>query len=262
MAAFDSYINEVHTFTGELREQKRELRDLAFSSDPSSLSEVPPIKIGPGASSGIVLKSDTFVELGSPTAGSCALLLYSDNPSLISDGRIVLIGPGIQESRSASLPFGQVIMVGGEDLTEADYQNLVQSQYVSDEIEGYMLRSTTEHIWGRVSNDAGRKGFDFQFLGSALISLLKLHFPKAVSVEVLFVTSSKDDLERLDEIATQAAMAAQEIKARIWKARGVDIFACVPGGHCGKCKDKEACDSIRKMTAVRQRAQHATSEAK
>ena len=71
---------------------------------------------------GIILRGDTFVELGNPEPGSCAFLLWTDNPSLVRDGKITLIGPDIQESPGASLPFAQVLMVGGTGLGREEHE--------------------------------------------------------------------------------------------------------------------------------------------
>ena len=101
-----------------------------------------PIAIGSGANPGIILRGDAFLELGNPTAGSCAYLLWTDEPSLIRDGRITVFGPDIPESEGASLPFGQVLMLAGEGLLPKDHERLQQVPIVGDQIEGYMIRST------------------------------------------------------------------------------------------------------------------------
>ncbi len=79
----------------------------------ASLKKGLPVSVGPKASSGIILRGDTFVELGNPDIGSSAFVLWTDKTTLIRDGSITLIGPDIPESAGASLPFGQVLMVGG-----------------------------------------------------------------------------------------------------------------------------------------------------
>lgn len=249
MAIFDTYIEQTDGYAEEMHEKGRLVRELSSADIPAALS----LKIGPGASPGIVMKSDTFLELGSPAMGSCSFALYSDNVSLIHDGRIRLIGPDVQESPPAALSFGQVIVAGGETLADEEYQTLIQSQYIGDQIEGYMVKCTPGHIWTRVSREAAEKGFNFKFLGMALITLVKARIPGVTAAEILFVTSDKADVQRLGAIGTGVSAVARDIKARQWHNRGINIADCAFGGHCGSCEDKSACDEIRNITLTRKR---------
>ena len=233
-----------------MRAQGRQVRDLSgtayFTDHTPHL-----LKIGPGASPGIVMKSDTFLELGSPATESCAYTLYTENTSLVQDDRIRLIGFDVQESPSTTLSFGQVIITAGESLIDTDYQMLIQSQYVGDQIEGYMVKSTPGHIWTRISREAAQKGFCFGFLGAALIRLVKAQIPAVTAAEVIFVTSEKVDIQLLGEIDKQVSMVARDIKARLWENRGINIAECAFGGHCGTCEDKTVCDEINKISHAR-----------
>ncbi len=249
MALFDEYIEKTGGYVEEMRAIGRQVRDLssvARSSGPL------PFEVGPGAGTGLVMKSEAFLELGSPSAGSCAFALYTRQASLVDDGRVCLIGPDVQEAPGCTLPFGQVIIAGGGALTEADYPELVESQHVGDQIEGFMVKSTPGRIWGRVSSEVAQKGFGFEFLGSALMKLIKAQIPRATAVEVLFVTSGRGDLEPLGEIASSVSEIARGIKERRWKERGIDISECAFGGHCGLCADKTVCDNVKKLAHTRQ----------
>jgi len=150
-------------------------------------------------------------------------------------------------------------MAGGEALTEVDYHELVQSQYVGDQIEGFMVKSTPGRIWSRISTDVAQKGFSFELLGMALISLVKTQIPKATAVEVLFVTSGKADLQPLNDIAAFVEKIAKGIKERRWKERGFDIADCAFGGHCGSCEDKSVCDEVKKLLHTRKQLAHVTA---
>jgi CO dehydrogenase/acetyl-CoA synthase beta subunit len=206
--------------------------------------------VGPNANPGIVLRGDTFVELGNPQAGSCAALLWTGRPSLIRDGRITVLGPDIPESAEASLPFGQILMVGGECLAHEDHEKLQQAQHVADQIEGYMVRSASQNLWSRVSRDAAAKGFDFETLGRALMNLVKSGAPAASAVEVLFVTTSKADVGRLDEVVSGVREIGREILKENWKARGYDLDCDF---DCASCKDQAVCDEIRDLIVARRK---------
>lgn len=250
MSPFDSYIEQIFEFIQSRRNGGTQMRVLHRPTDPTPI-DMMPIRVGPGASSGIVLKSDTFVELGSPAAGSCSLVLYSNSSALVRDGQISLIGPDIHESPAASLPFGQVIMVQGENLNEREYQLLLPNLYVSDRIEGYMVKTTSARIWSRVSREVAGKGFNFGILGQALMALIKSESPEIQAVEILFVTSTKEDLQRLNAISEQVEKISREMRGRVWQEKGVDIFDCELGGHCGSCSDKSACNDVKKMLVTR-----------
>jgi len=250
VAAFDEYIGEVAEYAAALRAGGGRVREFDCAGSAEELRAGLPVRVGPGANPGIILRSDTFMELGNPAAGSCSLLLWTDDPGRVRDGRITLLGPGIQESAGASLPFAQVLIAAGERLEPEDQETLQQAQHVSDQIEGYMVRTTSENIWGRVSKEAGARGFDFEALGRALMSLIKAEVPEVSSIEVLFVTSSKEDVKRLNEIGTKVKQLAGEILKETWKARGYDMDCDF---DCESCVDQAVCDEIREVVAAHRR---------
>ena len=250
---FDTYIRRVLEQVEEMRSEGGAVRELDCPTTIDGLLQGLPLRVGPDANPGIILRGDTFLELGSPDAGSCAFLLWTDNPSLIRDGKITLIGPDIQETPGASLPFGQVLMVAGKDLGKEEHSALEQSQYISDQVEGYMIRSTPERMWSRVGKDAAGKGFDFCTLGKALMAIFKSDVPKVQAMEVIFVTSSKEDVQRLDDIAQQVRKIDKDIVRETWLARGYDVLECTLGWDCESCADKPVCDEIREVITVRKK---------
>lgn len=253
MLIFDPYFARIDGYLADRRGAGRRVAELA---DPASTADslCSSLKVGPGAGCGLVMKSDTFRELGSPALGSSAFVLATERVSQVKDGRIRLIGPELGESTEEALPFGQVVMAAGAKLSDDDYQLLVQSQYTGDRIEGYMVKSIPGRIWGRVSREAAAKGFCLQFLGEALMRLVKAELPAVEAVEVLFVTSGRDDVQRLDAIGAEVAACAKEVRKRVWEKKGIDIAACALGGDCGSCGDKSVCDEVRKIAGARRPA--------
>jgi CO dehydrogenase/acetyl-CoA synthase beta subunit len=257
MARFDEYIEKVSGYIEEMRSGGAGVTEFDRAGTSEQLREGLPVAVGPNANPGIVLRSDTFVELGNPQAGSCAALLWTDRPSLIRDGRITLFGPDIPESAQASLPFGQILMVGGEELTQEDHEKLQQAQHVADQIEGYMVRSASQNLWSRISRDAAAKGFDFETLGRALMDLVRTGAPAVSAVEVLFVTTSKEDVKRLDGVVSGVREIGRDILKENWKARGYDLDCDF---DCESCKDQEICDDIRDVIAARRRKADSESD--
>lgn len=257
MAVLDAHVREVGRYIATAAAEGKALRRFAVPSSPLELGRGLPIRVGPGANPGIILRSDTFVELGSPEAGSCALVLWTDAPSLLADGTITLIGPDIPEAPNASLPFGQIVLVGGKDLGADEHLSLGQAQVVADQIEGYMVRSASNNLWSRVSKEVAGRGFCFETLGRALMMLFKSSLPKIETMEVVFVTSAKADVLRLNDIAAPVREIEREMVKEHWKARGYDLDCDL---HCGSCNDKSVCDDIQKMLAARLRKEKESAQ--
>lgn len=252
MAHFDDQIRHLDRYVADLQEKGRPVRQFTVPSSLEGLLQGLPIRVGPGANPRILLRSETFVELGSPDAGSSAFSLWTNDLSLIENGRITLVGPDIPEAANASLPFGQVVLVGGSELTTDDHPALGRAEIVADQIEGYMVRSSTRSLWSRVSKDVAARGFSFETLGRSLMSLFKSSVPKVQAVEVVFVTSAKEDVTRLNEVAEPVQQMASAMLKEHFKAKGYDLDCDL---HCGSCTDKSVCDDIRKVVAAAARKQ-------
>jgi len=253
MSIFDAYVRKVAEYVEVLRGDGRQVRVFDCSGDKEGLLDGLPVRVGPGAGSGIVLRGDTFAELGSPEVGSCAFPLWTNNTSLVKDCSITLIGPDIIESQGASLPFGQIIIAEGEKLSDKQHSALDEGQYISDQIEGYMVKSTPGRMWTRVSNKAAENGFGFEALGKALMGIYRSRVPEVERMEVVFVTSSKEDVKQLEEIAAQVRKIGKDIVRENWLARGYDILECTFGWDCGSCPDKSVCDDIKELVKVRKK---------
>jgi acetyl-CoA synthase len=250
MSLFNPYISKVSQYTDELRRKGRKIREIDCPASAEDLLKGLPVRVGPKAGTDLILRGDTFVELGSPDVGSSSFLIWTDDPSLVKSGRIMVIGPDIPESEGASLPFGQVIIVSGKKLSSDKHEIIDRTQYISDQIEGYMLKSMSRQMWSRVSRSAAEKGFSFETLGRALMAIFKTAIPEVEAVELLFVTTSKEDLEPLQELGEQIREISKNVTKEIWKTKGYDI-ECFSTFDCKSCPDSAVCDEIKEMVNVR-----------
>jgi CO dehydrogenase/acetyl-CoA synthase beta subunit len=107
-----------------------------------------------------------------------------------------------------------------------------------------MVRSLSQNLWSRVSKDAADEGFGFETLGRALLVIFKSSNARIETMEIIFVTSSKEDIKLLDNIAAQVHKIGREIVKENWKIRGYDIDCDL---DCSSCADKAVCDDIRKV---------------
>lgn len=247
MAGFDAFIAELRDAVDALSGEHRR-REHHWPGPAGAAVEGLCVKVGPGSNKGIILRSDTYVEMGNPIAGSLALTWWTDDPTLVVDGRITLVGPDIPESESESMAFAQVLMVGGPTLSAADQGVLQQCQHVGDEVEGYMLKSTKENLWGRVSRGAAAAGFDFEALGRAYLHLLKTALPRATDAEVIFVTAGKAEVRSLLDLADRSRSSGTEMVTEIWREQGYDVDCSL---DCSVCEAKPVCDDIREVLAER-----------
>ena len=248
MKASEVHLPRMRSYVAQKKEQGREVREIECDTRGERLVAGLPVSVGPDAEKGIILKEDTFVELGNPGVASCSFVVWSDEPSAVADGRITCIGPDIQHSEGQSLPFGQVVIVSGAELEEEHYPQLERTQYISDQIEGYMLRSVPRRVWSRVSNDAAARGFSFETLGRSLMSVFRGMNPLVEATEVVFVTSSKEDVDQLDEIAADVRKFSGELKKLMRQEDGT--YDCTEYS-CTTCDEKPVCDSIRDWVELR-----------
>ena len=212
MAIFDKYLTSISNFIEESKRKNRQVRKLCIPSDLDSLNRFLQKNYSPAFNSNIVLKSETFLELGSPSTGSCAMTLYTNNTTILQDGEITLIGPDVGEAKGSELPFGQVIMAAGKEISDNDYHTLYRYINVSNLIQGYMVKSTSENIWSRISYKAAENGFNFKLLGASISKQIKTELPKVTSVNILFVTSNREDVLWLHQIGTEVMEIAKRIK--------------------------------------------------
>ncbi len=250
MKVYEIHLAKVRKYIAEKRKQGRRVREIQSDTTDEKLIQGLPVHVGVQERLSLVLKEDTFVELGNPSIAASAFVIWSDDPACIQDGRITIIGKDIQESDGQSLPFGQVIIVGGTELKEEHFFDLERTQYTSDQIEGYMLRSVPRRVWSRVSNHAADRGFSFETLGRALMVIFRRKHPLIEATEVVFVTSSKEDVNQLDDIGASVRNFSGGLKKLQRQEDGT--YECSEY-TCATCNEQEICDSIRAWLKLRRK---------
>ena len=260
MKASEVHLPRVRDYVAQKKAQGREVREIRCDTRSEQLLEGLSVRVGPDAQEGIILGEDTFVELGNPGVASSSFVVWNDDLSAVVDGRITCIGPDIAQSEGQSLPFGQVMIVSGAGLEEKHYPELERTQYTSDQIEGYMLRSVPRRVWSRVSKQAAARGFCFETLGRALMSVFRGSNPLLEATEVVFVSSSKEDVDQLDGIAADVRKFSGEVKKLIRQQDGT--YDCTEY-DCDSCDDRPVCDSVRDWIKLRRdRNREASADAR
>jgi CO dehydrogenase/acetyl-CoA synthase beta subunit len=257
LQSLDGQIHKLFEYLERLEEKEQvQIREIECPSDVKELLKGLPVRVGPQEQNNIILKEDTAVELGNPSLASCAFLLWTSNLSIVRDGRITLMGPDIQEAVGSSLPFGQIMIVGGGGLKDQHHLALEQHYVISNQIEGYMIRLAPqyERMWTRVSKDVVERGFCFESLGRALMAIYKMRLPVIEAAEVVFITSSKEDVQGLQAIASDVRRIKSNILSRRFQSRQDGYYECTTNYiDCDDCPEKVVCDELRDLIHLRRK---------
>jgi len=234
---FDHYLQEIfeHLNSQELKEQGR--------SYPYNQAQN-----WPRVESQMIFNSDTAIELGHPQTESVALLMWTDVPEKINDQQITLIGPDLSEAGLNKMPFGKIVLILAHGFNEENaYQRYQEMQAIKFKLNlaGYMLRALPQESreWSRVSKQALQSGFSLKVLGNELIRELKrLEYVDAV--EIIFITSSKADVERFKPIAEKVTRVSQAMN-KMFDDLEYD---------CSSCSFSDVCDEIDGLKTMHQKS--------
>ena len=255
MDSLDSYIGTMREYVEALGNVSRAMV-FECPKDAAAAAASLPFSIGPQRDTNIILQEDAAVELGNPSAASCAFVLWTADCSLVRDGKITLVGPDIPESVGASLPFAQVLLVGGAGLREQYHLVFEQHYAISSQIEGYMVRLAPQQqrMWTRVGRNVVNKGFSFRTLGQAILAIYKTQLPAIEAVELVFITSSKKDVEGLEPIAAQVRKARIDALSSRFARQDDGSYECTSTyTDCTDCPDQNTCDDIRDLIRLRRK---------
>jgi CO dehydrogenase/acetyl-CoA synthase beta subunit len=232
------------------------VRTFVDSSSPfRTWTESPNYGWPSGGGRNIVLKDDMGLELGSPEKDSVSCLLWTGDMTRIVDGRITLVGPDFPECMGKSLPFSKVVLAGVEGFDEDNaydrHKDLDFLRYELD-LKGFMMRAVSQYMreWCRISTEALSRGFSARTLGSSLIRLFR-GMPYVKAVEVIYFTSSMDDVARLRDIT---APAEKIIAAMNKMAAEMDF-------ECARCDYQDVCDEAEGLKSMRDKLMKKSEEA-
>jgi len=245
MALFDPYFALIRDYEDDLRIKGRNVR--VWSADQSRIEK----KVGTQAQSSFILKEDTAIELGGPATAGTTFLLWTDDVSLVSDGKVTLIGPDITESTEPVLPFGQVTLVAGASLNKEVQPRLERDLRDAEAIPGYAVRSTGGRIWSRVSQKARDQGFSLQRLGSTILTHFRRKQAAVTAAEIVFITSGVEDVQGLERIGAQVMKLTHDLRRERLKQVSDDVYECQTGVSCDVCADSEVCTEIREIVVIR-----------
>ena len=214
---------------------------------PSDLCERTGLVLTGRGAAEVILRGDTAVELGHPSVASRAAVLTTVAREL-EHGRIHRIGPDL--GVSPPRPFGQVVILRLREGIPVDPFDLENAAYLTNRLPGYMVRSVPGRLWVRVSHRALRRGLRLEVVGQALCAVYRARFEAVRAVEVVFVTSSDEDVLALSPLVAEAAVLSGRHKKLSLTADGeaecVDL-------DCERCDEKPVCDDLKDIAIKRRR---------
>lgn len=194
---------------------------------------------------GLILMSDTDLELGSPQTHSAQLSLY-DNDAPSPDDQVFVIGKNVDALRGQSVSFAHVTFLHGIDINaETFYQFCQRYQRLLDQ-PGVMAKATAGKVWLRCAHSENNP-ICFEQIAATFIARTHEAFPAVKTIDTWFITDPEDLIQALETQAADLQSVLRSLKEGVWKDRGFDYKSCQLTGHCGNCSDKKTCQSIRKI---------------
>jgi hypothetical protein len=200
----------------------------------------------------IILSEQVAAELGHPSTASRAIILITPQAGIVQCGRISIVGQDIdQVGNGRPHPFAQVVVLAVRPGSKMpDPFEIENTQFLMNRLPGYMVRSVPGKMWVRFSKEARAQGLTLKTVGSALIAAYTGDFENVLEAEVVFVTSSKGDVEALAQVAIEAGILAGRHKKL---AIGVDGEIGCEDLDCENCDERPVCDSLRDIVIKRRR---------
>lgn len=211
------------------------------------------IKVGLDSSKEIILQEETGLELGGANKKSFSLIYPTDLIDIIRDGKITLIGPEIKDIKALNIDYGILILIGFKKITEKEFENLKQFNFISNGIEGFMIRTIPRKFWCRINTAVLKKKFSFEFFGNAIMYLYQQKFNDLIkSIEVIMINSDPDLIDKLVEITSELREESDKKwkeKIETWKKRA----GCDYDWDCQECPYTETCDEVKNVLDAREK---------
>ncbi|MFX1402298.1 MAG: hypothetical protein ACFE8V_13750 [Promethearchaeota archaeon] len=199
----------------------------------------------------IILQEETSLELGGPERKSFSTIYPLNDSSLLDDGNIVIIGPEFKEISEKTVDFGIFLLIGTNFLSEQNFDQFRNINFISNGIEGFMIRTIPRRFWCRISNIVINK-ISFEFLANAILYLYNEKFGDLIkSIEIILMNSEIDTIDSFIEMTTpirdEINLKWKE-KVKEWKRR----IDCDFGWNCNDCPYYDVCEDIKEVLEERE----------
>ena len=252
---FEEFIDGLRNYINSESQKGKNVFIYEENLNPPKLFEKLNIKVEIDKHKEIILQEETKLELGGINKKSFSLVYpFSelDFINTVKKGTITLIGLENKEIHDLSIDFGMIILIGGKNITEKDWDSLRQFNLISNGIEGFLIRTIPRKFWCRISEKI-IKDFTFEFLGNAILYLYKQRFKDLIeSMEIFFVNTYTNVIDEFIKITSKINTYINEKwlkKIENWKKR----IDCEYDWGCEICPYQEECYEIKQVLVEREK---------
>lgn len=199
----------------------------------------------------VILQEETGLELGGINKKSFLLVFPVQELETIHNGNITLLGQEIKAIKKSPIDFGLFILIG-VNKSEIENDELRQLSFISNSIEGFLIRTIPRRFWCRISSNALQRNFSFEFLGNAIFHLYHQKFGNLIkAMEIFFINTYTDSIGHFREISSEiTAQFTKKWKAKIedWKKK----IDCEYDWGCQICPYRENCYYVKEVLIKRE----------
>ena len=220
----------------------RESNEYLSKGTPKTWSYAPRSAWKDNGASELVMQRDAAYELGASGKGSANYVLFTSDKELVSEDKVMLYGPDLNEIKGdcdfARIVLLRIGMIDGDD--EVIYRTLKDIEFSKYHVypEGYMVRMSPETCREqvRVSKQALKKGINFRALGNSYIEAYKKNI-NVLNAVVIFVTAPGYDYAAMQKLAKKT----NDVTGTL-----THILEGLPT-DCSVCALKDICDEVEGM---------------
>jgi CO dehydrogenase/acetyl-CoA synthase beta subunit len=208
----------------------------------------------------VILQEETGLELGGMNKKSFLLIYPLREKNLLSDGRVTLIGPEIQNINESNIDFGVLLLLKLKQAANQKFKDLSSFTFISNSIEGFSIRSIPRRFWSRISKSVLNKGFSFLFLANAIFYLYRVKFNDLIeAMELIFISSYSDSIDEFLSTSSDLTHSLNEKwlkKLDKWKKR----IDCEYDWGCEICPYQIECYDIKKVLSARNKREESQED--
>ncbi|TES94151.1 MAG: hypothetical protein E3J90_13035 [Promethearchaeota archaeon] len=245
-------IKKIRDFLEQEQNSGKTLFSYQSPLNQSNLLTNSKIGIGLNKYKEIILEEETGLELGGMNRKSFSIIYPISESQLIEHRKITLLGREVNKIGETNIDFGMMILIGINNGTDKEIDALRHLNFLSNGIEGFSIRTIPRRFWCRINNSTLKKGFSFEFLGNAIISLYQQKFKSLIkSIEVIFINSYQDSIEQFIVHSSDIYSKLKEKwknKIDEWRKR----IDCDYDWGCEICPYREECYNIKQVLVTRE----------
>jgi CO dehydrogenase/acetyl-CoA synthase beta subunit len=238
----DVFIEEVKVILDGLEKQGIRSKRYHF---PSTFQAMDLLK-GNNPGGVIVGARDTLIELGHPITASVCLGMITKREDLVADDCVTVVGKELQELPKGRYSFALIVLAKVIEANENCQHALARKMSSCDSLAGCMARVLSDRIWVRISEEALNLGISLGTIGWHLISELKKEKDMFNKVEVVYLVSEKDHVNRLRPVADRLA----ENRIVRYKAKFTKREDCNSVLDCEECPDFLTCQVFKDAVVI------------